>query len=134
MHLCAGVCYKEFKFRKERLIYCLLSEICKISTTKDNRQYAHAWDYCTLTKGNNIPLCVGYCLLFGSRYCRTSDKTTFNSSHAFSFTQVLTVCFWETVSSKKVCLWHFWGWWHPYTFKLLYKHKINQTWNKFTSC
>ena len=84
MHLCADVYYKEFKFRKERLIYCLLSEICKISTTKDNRQYAHAWDYCTLTKGNNIPLCVGYCLLFGSRYCRTSDKTTFNSSHAFS--------------------------------------------------
>ena len=49
MHLCADVYYKEFKFRKERLIYCLLSEICKISTTKDNRQYAHAWDYCTLT-------------------------------------------------------------------------------------
>ena len=66
MHLCADVYYKEFKFRKERLIYCLLSEICKISTTKDNRQYAHAWDYCTLTKGDNIPLCVGYCLLFGS--------------------------------------------------------------------
>ena len=102
MHLCADVYYKEFKFRKERLIYCLLSEICKISTTRDNRQYAHAWDYCTLTKGNNIPLCVGYCLLFGSGYCRTSDKTTFNSSHAFSFTQVLTACFWETVSSKKV--------------------------------
>ena len=102
MHLCADVYYKEFKFRKERLIYCLLSEICKISTTRDNRQYAHAWDYCTLTKGDNIPLCVGYCLLFGSRYCRTSDKTTFNSSHAFSFTQVLTAYFWGTVSSKKV--------------------------------
>lgn len=43
--------YKEFDFEKERLKYCLLSEICKISTTKDNRQYAHAWDYCTLTKG-----------------------------------------------------------------------------------
>ena len=102
VHLCAGVRSKEFNFQKERLIYCLLSEICKISTTKDNRQYAHAWDYCTLTKGHNIPHGVGYCLLFGSGYCRTSDKTTFNSSHAFSFTQVLTAYFWETVSSKKV--------------------------------
>jgi len=101
-YVCVQMCViKSSILKKSVLIYCLLSEIYKISTTKDNRQYAHAWDYCILTKWNYIPLCVGYCLLFGSRYCRTSDKTTFNSSHAFSFTQVLTACFWETVSSKK---------------------------------
>lgn len=26
-------------------------EIWKISTAKDSRQYAHAWDYCTLFEG-----------------------------------------------------------------------------------
>ena len=65
-------------------MYCLLSEIYKISTTKVNEQYAHARDQSTLIKGYNIPHSVDYCLLFGSGYCRTSDKTTYNSSHAFS--------------------------------------------------
>ena len=33
----------------------------KFQYCKDDDSKAHAWDYCTLTNGNNIPQCVGYC-------------------------------------------------------------------------
>ena len=36
------------------------------------------------SKGNDIPQCVGYCLLFGEKQSRASCRITFNSSHAFS--------------------------------------------------
>ena len=84
VYLYKSVHYKEFYLLKERL---------KSSSARnlDNyihrgwRQYAHAWDYCTLSKGNDIPQCVGYCLLFGEKQSRASCRITFNSSHAFSF-------------------------------------------------
>ena len=100
--VCRCALQRVLLFKRAFALIILPLERGKFQYCKDDDSKAHAWDYCTLTKGNNIPLCVGYCLLFGSRYCRTSDKTTFNSSHAFSFTQVLTAYFWETVSSKKV--------------------------------
>lgn len=64
MHLCAGVRYKEFNFRKRAFDILSCVQNLQNSTTKDSRQYAHAWDYCTLTKGHDIPHGVGYCLLF----------------------------------------------------------------------
>ena len=95
MHLCADVYYKEFKFRKERLIYCLLSEICKISTTKDNRQYAHAWDYCTLTKGiiSLTVWAIVCCLVVGIAEPQIRQHSIVPTLLLF----ILTAYFWETV-------------------------------------
>lgn len=87
--------YKEFDFEKSRLKYCLLSEICKISTTKDNRQYAHAWDYCTLTKGiiYLMAWAIVCCLVVGIAEPQIRQHSIVPTLLPF----ILTAYFWETV-------------------------------------
>ena len=62
VRLCADVRYKEFNFRKRAFALIILPlKRGKFQYCKDGDSKAHAWDYCTLTNGNNIPQCVGYC-------------------------------------------------------------------------
>ena len=57
----------------------------KFQYQKDDGNAAHAWDYCTLLTGNDIPHSVGYCilLLIGSFHNLSYGKC--NSSHAIFF-------------------------------------------------
>jgi hypothetical protein len=49
----------------------------------DDGQNAHAKDYCALLLGNNIPLGVGYCLLYLIRSFHNLRRVTNDITHAF---------------------------------------------------